>query len=56
MATRRKNFTPRIKARTAAAVFNEFIKDLLAGIIAANKLIVAGTTRKPRLRYDDPNG
>lgn len=56
MATRRKTFTPRVKTRTAAQLFNEFIKALLAGTITATKLVVAGTARKPELRYDDPNG
>lgn len=56
MATRRKTFAARIKTRTAAQLFNEFIKDLLSGTIKATKLLVTGTPRKPVLRYDDPNG
>ena len=48
MATRRKDFTPRNKARTLAALANEFIKDLLDQVIRANRLIVGGTKKKPR--------
>jgi hypothetical protein len=56
MASRRKDFTPRRKAKRAEALFNEFIKDLMEGVITASRLIVQGTKKKPKLRYDDPNG
>lgn len=56
MASRRKRFQPPGKTRSAAQVFNEFIKALLAGTIQATKLAVGGTARRPELSYDDPNG
>ena len=56
MASRRKDYTPQKKTRSAASLFNEFIKDLLAATIAATKLIAQGSPKKPKLRYDDPNG
>lgn len=56
MASRRKTYQPRKKLRSAAELFNEFIKDLLAGTIQATRLVVSGSARKPELKYDDPNG
>jgi len=58
MASRRKPYTPRGKPRrrSAAQLFNEFIKDLLSGTIQATKLVEKRNNKRVELAYDDPNG
>jgi hypothetical protein len=58
MASRRKPYRPKGKPRrlSAAQIFNEFIKDLLAGTIQATKLIERRNDKRVELSYDDPNG
>lgn len=56
MASKKKQFKPKVKAHSRAETFAAFMADLLSGAIVATRMYVTGSANKPTIEYDDPNG
>jgi len=57
MASRRKPFSPSVRAKRDAQLYAASIAALLDGTVKADKLIETRDGRgRLRLAYDDPNG